>query len=332
MIGTQRPPAAPVRFPHLRRRLQGLGFPWPVLVALLLLLVGPLFVRQEYIIRLLTASLFFGIQALVFDFTGGFINAVNFGFAAFIGLGAYTSALLAVKLGVSPWLGIWAGALVAGLVGFGTGLLTLPLRGIYVSLMAWFVGLGVMALATAMVDVTRGARGLTVSPFFPGAGVRFYYYFLLVLGVLIYALLRGVIHSRVGLAFKAIGQNYDAAAASGVDAVRYKLLNFTLSCACAGLLGGFYAHWVGIITPDLLDTAHTMEVMALSYIGGSGSLIGGVVAAFLFVPAFDYLKKFMELRLLIYGVFLIVVMVFYPTGLAGLAHSVRARWTGRAKG
>jgi branched-chain amino acid transport system permease protein len=103
-----------------------------------------------------------------------------------------------------------------------------------------------------------------------------------------------------------------------VNPTRYKLLNFTLSCACAGFFGGFYAHFVGIVTPDIMDTGHTLEVMALSYIGGSGSLLGGIFAAFLLIPIFDSLKRLMEYRLIIYGLLLILVMIFYPAGLAGL--------------
>jgi branched-chain amino acid transport system permease protein len=143
-------------------------------------------------------------------------------------------------------------------------------------------------------------------------------YFLLVMMVVVYAALRMIIRSRVGLAFRAIGQNFDAAQASGVNPTLYKLLNFTISCACAGLFGGFYAHFVGIVTPDVMDTGHTLEVMALSYIGGSGSLLGGVFAAFLLIPIFDSLKKLMEYRLIIYGMLLILVMIFYPAGLNGL--------------
>jgi branched-chain amino acid transport system permease protein len=134
----------------------------------------------------------------------------------------------------------------------------------------------------------------------------------------VYIVLRLIIRSNIGLAFRAIGQNFDSAQASGVNPTRYKLLNFTLSCACAGFFGGFYAHFVGIVTPDIMDTGHTLEVMALSFIGGSGSLVGGIFAAFLLVPVFDSLKKLMEYRLIIYGMLLILVMIFYPAGLSGL--------------
>jgi branched-chain amino acid transport system permease protein len=301
-----------------RNWLGSLGLSPAILICILALALAPIFVREAYIVRLLAVSLLFGALAMAFDFTGGFINAVNFGFAGFVGLGAYTSALITVRLGISPWIGLIAAALVTGLVGMFTGMLTLPLRGIYVSLMSWFVGLALMALANAMVDLTRGARGLIVPPLFDAATTVMHLYILLVLTVLLYIGLRLIIRSRVGLAFRAIGQNYDAARASGVNPTLYKMLNFTLSCTVAGLLGGYYGHFVGILTPDLMDTWHTMEVMALAYIGGAGSLLGGVFAAFLLIPLFDSLKSLMEYRLIIYGLSLVLIMIFYPAGLAGL--------------
>ena len=309
---------------RLKSRLDTLGLSPAFLVCLLLLALAPVVIRDPYMQRLLVISLFFGTLAMSFDFTGGFINAVNFGFAGFVGLGAYASALVALNTDLGPWIGLVIAALATGLVGFLTGILTLPLRGIYVSLMSWFVGMTLMALATAMESVTHGSRGLIVPPLFDEITTTGYLYILLTLAMVLYISLRLIIRSRIGLAFRAIGQNFDAASASGVDPTRYKLLNFTLSCACAGLLGGFYAHFVGIVTPDLMDTGYTMEVMALSFIGGSGSLLGGVAASFLLIPLFDSLKRLMEYRLIIYGLLLIVVMIFYPSGLYGLYQQARA--------
>jgi branched-chain amino acid transport system permease protein len=298
--------------------LSALGLSWPLLACAALLALSPLVVHNAYVLRLLVTSLYFGTLAMAFDFTGGFINAVNFGFAGFVGLGAYVSALVVLRLGASPWLGLLAAAAVTGLVGAFTGLLTLPLRGIYVSLMSWFVGMSLSALASAWIPLTRGARGLIVPPLYDTITIIGQLYVLLGMAAVLYVGLRLIIRSRLGMAFRAIGQNFDVARASGIDPTRYKLINFTLSCACAGLLGGFYAHFVGIVTPDLLDTGHTMEVMALAFIGGSGSLLGGMAAAFLIIPVFDYLKQLLEYRLIIYGLSLILVMIFYPAGLNGL--------------
>jgi branched-chain amino acid transport system permease protein len=309
-------------WPALVDKLNSVGLSLPFLACLAGLILASLIVKNEYVLRLLVISLYFGCQAMTFDFTGGYINAVNFGFAAFAGLGAYAAALIAIHTGLGPVAGLLAGALLTGLVGFFTGLLTLPLRGIYVSLMSWFVGMTLMALATAMESVTRGARGLIVPPIIEASTTSIYLYVLIALFLAVYIILSLIIRSPVGLAFRAIGQNYEAAQASGVNPTRYKLLNFTISSACAGLFGGFYAHYVGIVTPVVMDMGYTLEIMALSFIGGSGSLVGGVFAAFLLIPMFDALKYLMEYRLILYGGLLIVVMIFYPAGLAGLYQKV----------
>jgi branched-chain amino acid transport system permease protein len=300
-----------------------LRFSPPAFLALALLIVAGLLITDEYILNLMIVSLFFGVQAMVFDFTAGFIGIVNFGFAAFLGLGAYVSALSAIRLGLSPWLGMWLGAGVAGIVGWLTAILTLRLSGIFATVMSWFVGLTLLSLATALVPLTRGSLGLSVPPLLDAAERRPFFFALLPLAALIYAVLRAITRSRVGLAFRAIGDNVEAARASGINPSRYRSLNFTISCFFAGLLGGFYAHFVGILTPEIMATSHTVEVLALAYIGGRGSLWGGLAAAFLVIPVFEFLKPLFEIRLVIYGLLLIAVMIYVPDGLAGRVARLR---------
>ncbi|MFB0546934.1 MAG: branched-chain amino acid ABC transporter permease [Anaerolineae bacterium] len=306
-------------------RLSSIGVSPLNLVFLAILAIVPLFIKDEYILKLLVSSLLLGTQAMAFDFTTGFINIVNFGFAAFVGLGAYTSALLAVRLGVSPWMGIFVGAFAAGLLGFLTGILTLRLRGIFAAVMAWFVGITLLEITAGLTDLTRGTLGLNVPLFLETAENRPYFYILLPIAIATFVVLRMVTRSHIGLAFRAIGQNIEAARASGVNPTKYRVINFTLSCAFAGLLGGFWGHYIGILMPDIMHTKHTVEVLALAYIGGRGSIWGGLVAAFIFIPIFEYLKRLMEFRLIIYGVFLMLVMIFYPGGLADIYRRILQR-------
>ena len=300
-------------------------FSLPVILALALLIAAGLLIADEYVLNLMIISLFFGAQAMVFDFTAGFIGIVNFGFAAFLGLGAYCSALSVIRLGLSPWVGMWLGAAAAGMVGWFTAVLTLRLSGIFATVMSWFVGLTMLSLATALVPLTRGSLGLSVPPLLDTAERRPFLFILLPLAVLIYAVLRAITRSRLGLAFRAIGDNVEAARASGINPSRCRSLNFTISCFFAGLLGGFYAHFVGIITPEIMATSHTVEVLALAYIGGRGSLWGGLAAAFFVIPVLEFLRPLFEIRLVIYGLLLIAVMIYLPEGLAGSLARLRAR-------
>jgi branched-chain amino acid transport system permease protein len=286
--------------------------------AFIVLAIAPLFMNNQYILHLYASSLMFGALAMGFDFTAGFINIVNFGYAAFVGIGAYTAALLVVNFGISPWLAIIAGALFSSVLGFLTGILTLRLRGMFAALMSWFLGITLMSLASNLVDLTRGQLGLNVPALFATTDKTPFVYMILIITALGYVCFRKITTSNIGLAFRAIGQDLEAAHSSGVDSTKYKVLNFTLSCFFAGLVGGFYGFFVGIITPAMMHTRVTVEILVIAYIGGRGSLWGSLLAALLIIPIFEYLKPMMEIRLVIYGLLLILVMIFYPGGIAQL--------------
>lgn len=288
----------------------------------------PLFCK-EYLIRWLVVGLFTATQAVAFDFTGGYINIVNFGFAAFVGLGAYTSAILVTKCGVSPWIGMFAGIVPAALLGFFTGILTLRLRGIFAAVMAWFIGLALMGLVTKMVWLTEGPLGLNCPTLLQTSSNLPYFYIALAMLLVTYVALNGVVRSRAGLAFKAIGQSMDAARTSGINPLKYRLMNFTLSCAFAGWIGGFYAHYYGILVPDVMSTAKTVEILVVVYIGGRGTLWGGIAASILFVCAMEMVRSIFSnypgLNLILYGLFLVLSMLYYPGGIAQLYTSITTR-------
>ncbi|MEN8171806.1 MAG: branched-chain amino acid ABC transporter permease [Chloroflexota bacterium] len=284
---------------------------------------------QEYIIRWMIMGAFLAAQSVAFDFTAGYINIVNFGFAALLGLGAYTSAIfsnttpfIAVAPGLNPWISIWLGAIMAGLVGFALAMLTMRLRGIFAAVMAWFLGIALMGLVNNWTALTRGPLGMNPRKFLETTNNLPYFYIVFSMMIGIYIILRMVTKSHYGLAFKAIGQNLDAARASGINPTRYLVFNFTLSAFFAGLLGGFYAHYFGSLTPStLMHTAKTVEILAIAYIGGRGSLWGGIAVAFPFVFLIELLRSnFTELpglHLVIYGALMILVMIYYPGGLFG---------------
>lgn len=293
--------------------------------------------NQEHILRWLIAAAYLGAQAAAFDFTAGYINIVNFGFAAILGLGAYTSAILADSSGrlmfapgLSPWITIFIGAIAAGLLGLLVGLLTLRLRGIFAAVMAWFVGLALIGITRNLTDLTRGPLGLHPPALLDTVSNRPYFYVILVMMVVVYVVLRMVTKSQIGLAFRAIGQNMDAARASGIDPTWYRVLNFTLSCFFAGLLGGFFAHYNRSLTPStLMHTSKTVEVLAIAYIGGRGSLWGGIFTAFPFIFFIQYVRSSFTglpgLHLVIYGILMILVMIYYPGGASQLIGTVLDR-------
>jgi len=323
--------------------LQRVGFSPLGFFLLLVLIVLPYIppFDEEHILRWMITGAFLAAQSVAFDFTAGYINVVNFGFAALLGLGAYTSGILAntrptiiPQLGISPWIGIWIGAIVAGLLGLLLGMLTLRLRGIFAAIMAWFVGIALLGIVNNLTEWTRGPLGMAPPSLLErGTGNRPYFYIILGMLLVVYITLKLITKSNYGLAFRAIGQNFDAARASGINPTKYRVFNFTLSAFFAGWLGGFYAHYFGSLTPQtLMHTSKTVEILAIAYIGGRGSLWGGIAVAFPFVFFIEYLRSnFTELpglHLVIYGVLMILVMIYYPAGFSGFFDWAKGKITG----
>ncbi len=323
----------------MKNTLNRLGFSPTGFVLLIMLAMLPFIspFNQEYIVRWLIGGAFLAAQAIAFDFTQGYINVVNFGFAAILGLGAYTSAILTnefsfliVQPGLSPWIGMLAGGVMAAIVGFLLGLLTLRLRGLYAAIMAWFAGIAILGLTRNLTGLTRGSMGLSPVSLFETSSNRPYFYVIFTMMVAIYIVSKLVVTSHYGLAFKAIGQNIDAARASGINPTRYRILNFTLSSFFAGLLGGFYAHYyVSLLPKAVMHTSKTVEVLAIAFIGGRGSLWGGILTAFPFVFMIELLRSNVPslpgIHMVIYGVLMVVIMILYPNGLAGFINVVRAK-------
>ncbi|MBS3970281.1 MAG: branched-chain amino acid ABC transporter permease [Clostridia bacterium] len=314
-----------------KRNMEKIGLSPLILGLFLVLGVSPYLIQDEYILRLMVISLMLGTLAMGFDLSAGYIKVANWGYAALMGLGAYTSALLLMKLGISPWIGTIAGGLAAGLLGLLIGILTLRMDGMFAAILAWFIGLILMALTTSLTGLTRGAMGLNVDLYFNTAWSKPYFYVIFTICVLTFIVLRWVTKSNLGLAFNALGQDVEAARTSGVDPMKYKVINFTISCVIAGLVGGFYAHFIGILTPDVMHTKHTVEILVIAYLGGRGSIWGPLLAAFLLVPTFEYLNFLLEFKYVLYGILLISVMIFYPGGISGFLNYLSDLMTQKRK-
>ncbi|MDR1110101.1 MAG: branched-chain amino acid ABC transporter permease [Deltaproteobacteria bacterium] len=301
-------------------------------IGLLATLMGLVFlltmVKDESWVRILTSAIMYGALAMAFDFTSGYIGIVNFGFAAFMGLGAYVTGCLSFHLGWSPWAGLVPATLAAAILGLLLGLMTIRLGGIFAACMTWFVAMAMLSVSSNWVTMTRGATGLSFPLLLKSADNFPYLVIMVALALFSYVALSLLVRTKAGLAFQAIGQDQEAAAISGIDSNYYKVLNFTISCAFAGFIGWFYAHYVGVLTPPVLHTKATVEIMVISYIGGRGSLWGGLLAALIIVPSMEYVKSIqalsdiMELRLLLYGLLMILVMIYYPGGLSELLKTI----------
>jgi branched-chain amino acid transport system permease protein len=290
-----------------------LAFVW-----VLALLGLPLVYDDAYVLRILTMTCLFAMFAASWDMLAGYTGQVNFGHALFFGAGAYTSGLLSQKLGVSPWLTVWAGAAAAALIGWAVGYLCLRLRGSYLSLATLAFPLIALGGLFAFPTFTGGELGISGLGRLALTPTQNYYIAAVAMLVVVFGLWL-VAESKFGIVLHAIRDDEVAARASGINTPRYKLAVFALSAAAAGLAGALFAHYIRVAGPSTLEVALSFQVVIWGIFGGVASIYGPVAAVFLLYPLTEWLGGFEtigELRLLIFAVIVLLVLLFMPRGLA----------------
>lgn len=298
-----------------------------VVVLLGLLIIVPAVSENRFITTVFISAVMFGLFGAIFDLMIGYGGLINFGYAGFIAAGAYTSALAWLHFGISPWLGMFLGGIVCAVLGFLTGIISLRLKGLYLALLTFFVGEAIRYSISNTPDYTRGMLGLSVAPFPDLLGISFsrgnllnYYYLLLVMGACIMLVLTLLVRSKFGLAFKAIREDQLATESLGISTTKYKLYNFTIASFLTGILAGFYAHYLGVLSPTPIEfgVPRTVEILTITYVGGRGTLWGALFSGFLLIGFQEYFREFGAWRLVFFGALLIFVMLYARRGLAGL--------------
>jgi len=289
-----------------------------VLAWVVALLALPAVYGDAYVLRILTMTCLFAIFAASWDLLAGYTGQVNFGHALFFGAGAYTSALLSLKLGISPWYTIWAGAAVATLFGVVVGYLCLRLRGSYLSLATLAFPLIALGLLFAFPDFSGGELGVSGLRRLATTPAGNYYIAAISMLAIVFGLW-ALADSKFGIVLHAIRDDEVAARASGINTPRYKVVVFAVSAAAAGFSGALFAHYLRVAGPSSLEVALSFQVVIWGIFGGAATIYGPVVAVFLLYPLTEWLgsfKAFGELRLLIFAVIVLLVLLFMPRGLA----------------
>ncbi|MDR7238091.1 branched-chain amino acid ABC transporter permease [Neobacillus drentensis] len=276
----------------------------------------PLMITNGYYLQILIVAGIWSMVVLGLDLLVGYTGYVSFGHAAFFGIGGYTSAILVMKLGMPFWLSLPLAAIFTGIIGYIISKPTFRLSGTYFAI-------GTLAFAEIVnitfnnwESVTGGVYGLIgVPPLF--ANLQQYYYFvyfaLVVIGYLIYRLAT----SPVGKALIATRENEALAQSIGINILKMKQFVFTLSCVIAGFAGALLVHLVGFASPLSFNVNTSLELIVIIMVGGAGTLFGPVFGAFFLLILSQYLAAFTELRLMIYGLVLILVIKYLPGGIAG---------------
>lgn len=282
------------------------------LLCMLLLQTGVINSYYEGILMMVGINI---IMAASLNLATGFLGQLALGHAGFMSIGAYTSALFTRYLNVgsdylSFLLSLLAAALLAAIVGLLVGIPALRLRGDYLAIIT--LGFGeIIRSVFQNLSITGGAQGLNGIPRVNNFTTVF------VVMVIVLYILYTFIRSRHGRAVMAIREDEIAAESSGINITSYRTLAFTLSAALAGVAGGLYAHYVGILAPAYFNFNKSIEFVVMVVLGGMGSLTGSILAAIVLTLLPELLRGFSEYRMLIYSLALVIIMIFKPSGLLG---------------
>jgi branched-chain amino acid transport system permease protein len=288
-----------------------------VLVWVLALLALPWVYADAYVLRILTMTCLFAIFAASWDLLAGYTGQVNFGHALYFGAGAYASALLSLKLGITPWATIWVGAAVAAFFGLASGYLVLRLRGSYLSLATLAFPLIALGILFAFPNFSGGELGISGLRRLAVTPVGNYYIAALSMLFIVFGLW-ALADSRFGIVLHAIRDDEIAARASGINTLRYKLVVFSIAGAAAGFSGALFAHYLRVAGPSTLEVALSFQVVIWGIFGGLATIYGPVAAVFLLYPLTEWLgsfRNFGELRLLAFALIVLFVLLFMPRGL-----------------
>ncbi|MGC2692550.1 MAG: branched-chain amino acid ABC transporter permease [Desulfobaccales bacterium] len=275
---------------------------------------------NEYYFTLLN---FVGIHTLLvvgLNLLVGYAGQISLGHAAFFGLGAYTSGILTATCGVNPWLALLAGLAVSGGAAFLIGVPALKLRGYYLAMATLGFGIIVSIILSQAQPLTGGPSGLSGIPPLTLAGFplntarRLYPLIWLMVG-LILALSANLVDSGAGRALRALHDSEAAAASLGVNTARLKLKIFIWSALYASLAGSLYAHSLNFIAPASFGFMFSIKLVVMVVLGGMASIWGSLLGAGVLTVLPEALTVFHDFEVVIFGVILMVVMIFLPRGL-----------------
>ncbi len=308
---------------------------WAILIgALLFLYTFPLY-GSYYFISLMNSLSITIIIVLGLQLVSGYCGQISFGQAAFMAIGAYTSAILTGKFGISFFLALPISGIIAGLLGLGGGAPSLRIKGFYLSMATIAIHFVVMWLILHL-KITGTTQGLHPPPpriagFEFDSDEKIYYIIITVMFLMTYGA-RNIVRTRVGRAFVAIRDNDLAAEVMGIELYRYKLLAFFLSCFYAGIAGSLWAHWIQMVHPEQFTLLHALNYIGMIIIGGGGSIPGvffGVLFLRLLNEGVMFAAPFLtslfpwigihpaaSMSVSVFGIVLILFLIFEPRGLA----------------
>jgi branched-chain amino acid transport system permease protein len=295
-----------------------------LLIAILIVAAAPWVISTPYWRGILILCAMNVLLALSLNLVLGYTGQLNLGQSAFFAIGAYVSTLLMKSYGWNFWLAALAAIGAAGLLGVALAAFAVRLRGHYLAIASLGFAVITYQVLINWESVTQGVRGIYgIMPPVTGTTALFYLVAGIALGV--YLLLDNLVRSPVGDTLRAIREDEISAASLGVNRALWKAFAFGLGAAIAGLAGVFYPGFVGTLVPDAFNIIESFTMMAMVIVGGMGTMVGPVIGAILLTFLPELLRGFGELRLMIYGLALTLVVLFMPGGIVQAWTSLRGR-------
>ncbi len=282
--------------------------------------LAPLIWSDSHFHHLMVLAGIYAILSLGLSLFIGFAGQISLGHAAFFGIGAYTTAVLTTLYALPSILAFWASALSAAVIAYFVGRPILKLKGYFLALATLGFGEIFLVIVRESTDLTGGVIGIFGIPWFSVMGFSFDTYlkqYYLIWGVLIglFIFSKNLVRSKVGRATLAVAASEDAASSVGINVPRMKLQIFIVGAAFAGLAGSLFACIMSTASPEAFSLGFTVLIVMMVILGGTGNLYGPVAGAILLTWLTDFLSKYQEYSLAIYGVILILLLIFFPDGI-----------------
>lgn len=276
---------------------------------------------DAYTAQIITLAGINALMALSVNIVCGITGQLSLGQAGFMAIGAYSALLLTETLHMPLALSVLTAGIITSCAGIAIGFPTLKLTGDYLAIVTLGFGEIIRVVLVNFKELTGGSSGkrftdsaavwLSLTPYAA-------WFFIVGTLVITIALLHNFIRSTYGRAILAVREDEIAAASSGIDVFRYKMIGFVIASFVAGIAGALYAPFIGFIKPDLASFNRSIDYLIFVVLGGMGSITGSVLSAFVLSYMQEFLRFLKDFRLLIYPLILILVMLFRPQGLLGI--------------
>jgi branched-chain amino acid transport system permease protein len=304
-----------------------------LLIYSLIIFTLPAILQNNYHLMVLNVAALNIVVVIGLNLLMGYAGQISLGHAAFFGLGAYLSAIFTATYGFPLWPTMIMAMAITGIIAYAIGIPTLKLEGHYLVMATLGFNIIIYIVMIQLDAVTGGPSGFAGIPRlrignFAFDSDRQIYYLLWAVSIAVLFLSLNLIYSRVGRAMAALSHNEIAARCAGIDTEGYKVKIFVISAVLASLAGSLYAHYITFISPGTFSFFYSIQVVTMVLVGGMGSLWGSAFGAILLTILPEVLHAVKEYNVLIYGLILMVVLVFFPQGLfPGIAGAFAKRRT-----